>query len=208
MSLHLPIKLLITLIFMRKILFVTNNQHKLIEIKTILNGIMEVLKLSDIHFYEEIPETGQTLKENASQKSHAIFDQFQIDCFSDDTGLEIDALNGRPGVYSARYAGEGCSFHDNVVKVLKEMENETNRLARFRTVISLILNKKEYFFDGVVEGEITRFEMGNSGFGYDPIFRPLGFNKTFGEIPDDEKNAISHRGKEVQKLASFLSERI
>lgn len=197
-----------TILFMKKILFVTNNQHKLSEISAILGDKMKVLKLSDIDFYEDIPETGFTLEENASQKSHAIFDRYHIDCFSDDTGLEIDALHGRPGVFSARYAGESCSFHDNVVKVLGEMEHEENRKARFRTVISLILNEKEYLFDGVVEGEIIHHETGLGGFGYDPIFKPLGYDKTFAEMEDGEKNAISHRGKAVAKLVDFLSQNI
>lgn len=190
---------------MKEILFVTNNQHKLSEVSTLLDGKMHVLKLSEIKYFDEIPETGDTLEENASQKSHAIYDRYKIDCFSDDTGLEIDALKKRPGVFSARYAGEGCTFHDNVVKVLNEMKNEENRSARFRTVISLILNDKEYLFEGIVEGEINREERGAGGFGYDPIFTPSGYEKTFAELTNHEKNAISHRGKAVTKLVSFLT---
>lgn len=191
---------------MRKIVFATNNKHKLTEINEILKGKMIVLSLADIDFHEDIPETGNTLEVNASQKSHAIFERYQLDCFSDDTGLEVEALNGRPGVYSARYAGEGCSFHDNVVKLLEEMKDKKNRRARFRTVISLILNKKEYFFEGIVEGEITHAESGIAGFGYDPIFKPLGYATTFAEMPESDKNAISHRGKAVAKLVEFLAQ--
>jgi len=189
---------------MKEIVFATNNQHKVNEIVQILGSSLKVLKLSDIGFYEDIPETGTTLQENASIKSHAIFDRFGLDCFSDDTGLEVDALDGAPGVYSARYAGEGCSYHDNVVKLLKELGNSTNRRARFRTVISLILDKKEYFFEGTVEGEIMHSGRGEGGFGYDPVFQPLGYDKTFAEMGEDEKNAISHRGKAVAALAQFL----
>lgn len=191
---------------MRKIVFATNNQHKLKEINEILKDKIVVLSLADIHFNEDIPETGSTLDENASQKSHAIFDRYHIDCFSDDTGLEVDALDGRPGVYSARYAGEGCSFHDNVVKLLDEMKGQENRRARFRTVVSLILDSKEYFFEGVVEGEITTEETGVGGFGYDPVFKPIGFETTFAEMTDAEKNAISHRGRAVAKLTEFLNQ--
>jgi len=189
---------------MKEIVFATNNQHKVNEIVKILGRTLTVLKLSDIGFHEDIPETGTTLEDNASIKSRAIFDRFGVDCFSDDTGLEVDALDGAPGVYSARYAGEGCSYNDNVVKLLKELGNSTNRQARFRTVISLILNKKEYFFEGTVEGEIIHLGRGEGGFGYDPVFQPLGYDKTFAEMGDAEKNAISHRGKAVAALAQFL----
>ena len=191
---------------MRKIVFATNNQHKLKEINEILKDKMVVLSLADINFYEDIPETGNTLEANASQKSHAIFDAYRVDCFSDDTGLEVDALDGRPGVYSARYAGEGCSFHDNVAKLLQELKGHENRRARFRTVVSLILDSKEYFFEGVVEGEITREEMGVGGFGYDPVFYVPALAKTAAELSKEEKNAVSHRGQALKALLAKLGE--
>ncbi len=193
---------------MRKIVFATNNKHKLQEIRSILSGHFEILSLSDIGFYEDIPETGDTLAENASQKSHAIYERFNLDCFSDDTGLEIDALDGDPGVYSARYAGESASYDDNVNKVLFELKGKENRRAAFSTVISLILDGKEFQFEGRVPGQITREKHGNGGFGYDPVFQPDGFDITFAEMPAETKNKISHRGKATQKLVAFLNEKL
>jgi len=189
---------------MKKIVFATNNKHKLEEIRNILGIDFEVLSLSDIGYYDDIPETGDTLSENASQKSHTIFNRFRIDCFSDDTGLDIDALNGEPGVYSARYAGDNASYDDNVNKVLSELDGVENRQAAFRTVISLILEGKEFQFEGRVSGQITKDKRGVDGFGYDPVFQPDGFDITFAEMSKDTKNKISHRGKATEKLVAFL----
>jgi len=190
---------------MKKIVFATNNNHKLEEIRSILKSEFEVLSLSDIGFFEDIPETGETLSENAALKSYAIYNRFNIDCFSDDTGLEVVALNGRPGVYSARYAGEDCSFDDNVNKLLLELVDKDNRSAAFSTVISLILNGKEYQFEGRVEGQITIEKYGKGGFGYDPVFKPTGYDITFAEMGADIKNRISHRALATKKLVAFLS---
>lgn len=189
---------------MKKLVFATNNQHKLQEIKEILKGKFEVISLKEINFFDEIEEPFETLEENALEKARVIHKFCGLDVFSDDTGLEVDALNGAPGVYSARYAGENCSFQDNVKKLLKALNSEENRKAKFRTVIALILNNKEYTFDGVVEGEITKEQNGSEGFGYDPIFKPEGFETTFAEMTSEAKNKISHRGRAVQKLATFL----
>ncbi len=189
---------------MRKIVFATNNQHKLSEVRNILSDDFEIISLNQLGFNDEIPETGETLAENASQKSHFIFERFQVDCFSDDTGLEVEALNGAPGVYSARYAGEKATYEDNVNKLLFEMQGQTNRKAAFKTVISLILDGKEYLFEGKVEGEIVTDKRGVGGFGYDPVFLPEGFNKTFSEMAPEVKNKISHRGRATAKLVDFL----
>ncbi|MBN2893545.1 MAG: non-canonical purine NTP diphosphatase [Bacteroidales bacterium] len=187
-----------------EIVFATNNKHKISEISAILGNNFDLKSLNDIGFSGDIPETNPTIPENASQKSHFIYDRYKINVFADDTGLEIEALNGAPGVYSARYAGEHCSFEDNVTKVLLEMEGKTNRNARFITVISLILNDKEYFFEGIVNGQITTERHGAKGFGYDPIFRPDGYNITYAEMSADKKNAMSHRALATQKLVEFL----
>ncbi len=189
---------------MKKLVFATNNQHKLQEIKEILKGKFEVVSLKEINFFDEIEEPFETLHENALQKARVVHQFCGLDVFSDDTGLEVDVLNGAPGVYSARYAGENCSFQDNVKKLLKALISEENRKAKFRTVIALILNNKEYTFDGVVEGEITKEQSGSEGFGYDPIFKPEGFETTFAEMTSEAKNNISHRGRAVQKLTTFL----
>lgn len=188
-----------------KLVFATNNKHKLGEIKQTLVNKFEILSLSDINFNEEIPETHQTIEENATEKSFYIYDRYKINCFADDTGLEIDALNGEPGVYSARYAGENCSFEDNMNKVIEKLDGVENRKARFRTVISLILEGKEYKFEGKVEGEILKNKIGVDGFGYDPIFRPDGYSETFAEMSIELKNKISHRGLAVKKLIEFLN---
>lgn len=187
-----------------QLIFATNNPHKLFEVKSILSSNIKILSLKDINCTDEIPETADTLEGNALQKAHFIYDRYKQNCFADDTGLEIEALNGRPGVYSARYAGEGCNFDDNMNKVLNEMNGMLNRKASFRTVIALILNGKEYLFEGKVDGEILKEKKGIIGFGYDPIFQPAGFNKTFAEMATDEKNHISHRGRSIQKLVDFL----
>lgn len=189
---------------MQQLIFATHNKNKLIEVKELLSGIYEVVSLNEVDIVEEIPETGETLNENASIKSHYVKAKLNIDCFADDTGLEVDVLNGAPGVYSARYAGEEASYEQNVEKLLREMNGEFNRSARFRTVISLLLEGKEYFFEGKVEGEILRMRRGTGGFGYDPVFLPKGYNETFSEMSLEEKNKISHRAKAVQKLVAFL----
>ena len=189
---------------MHKLVFATNNDHKLRELKEILSSEFELLSLNDIGCDDDIPETGTTLEANAAQKSFYIWDKYGIDCFADDTGLEIEALGNEPGVYSARYAGEGRNASDNMVKVLEKMGNETNRNARFRCVISLIIGGKEKQFEGIVEGKILTEKHGEAGFGYDPIFMPHGFNQSFAEMSADDKNRISHRGRAVMKLVDYL----
>ncbi len=190
---------------MNKIVFATNNKHKLEEVNSILNGKVEILSLNDINCFEDIPETADTLEGNALLKARFVKEKYGFDCFADDTGLEIEALNNAPGVYSARYAGEQKSAQDNMRKVLTELQSETNRKACFRTVVALILNDQEYLFEGKVQGDIKTTESGNGGFGYDPIFQPKGYACTFAELNADEKNKISHRGLAVQKLIEFLS---
>jgi XTP/dITP diphosphohydrolase len=188
-----------------QLVFATNNKNKLKEIRAILKGSeIEVLSLLDINLNAEIPEPFDTLEENAMAKASYVKTHTGYDCFADDTGLEIAALNGLPGVRSARFAGEPANSARNIDKVLKEMNNHEDRSARFRTSIALILAKKKYFFEGIVNGKITRELHGNAGFGYDPIFIPEGFDKTFAEMSAEEKNSISHRGIAVQKLTDFL----
>lgn len=189
---------------MRKIVFATNNKHKLDEIRKISEGKIEILSLSDIGCHDDIPETGATLEENALQKADYIKRHFGYDCFADDTGLEVDALNGAPGVFSARYAGESCDPEDNMDKLLRELNGVENRKARFRTVIALVLNGNTHYFDGVVHGEITSERRGAEGFGYDPIFVPDGHCKTFAELGNGEKNKMSHRAIGTRKLVDFL----
>jgi len=191
---------------MIKLIFATNNQHKLEEVSHLIKDNYKILSLKDINCFEEIPETSDTIKGNASQKSHYIFDKFVIDCFADDTGLEIESLDGRPGVYSARYAGEEHNFEKNMNKVLAEMDGITNRKARFKTVISLILNGKENFFEGIIKGIILTEKRGQEGFGYDPIFQPIGYNLAFAEMPLEEKNKISHRAIAIKNLVNYLNE--
>jgi XTP/dITP diphosphohydrolase len=191
---------------MKKLVFATHNRHKLHEIQEILGNSYQIIGLGDLGLHEEIPETADTLEGNAQIKAEYIYDKLGLDCFSDDTGLEIEALHGAPGVYSARFAGENCTFQDNVEKVLRLLEGIPNRKARFRSVICLIMNGKKHFFEGKVEGEIITVQKGREGFGYDPIFIPDGFTKTFAEMPLDEKNSISHRGIATQKLIKFLHE--
>jgi len=190
---------------MLDLVFATNNSHKLEEINAAVGESIKILSLEDIGYFEDIPETAPTLEENASQKSHFIFQKYGINCFADDTGLEVVALNGAPGVYSARYAGPGHDHEKNMDKVLSELKDEENRKARFRTVISLILDKKEYLFEGIVNGSILTERHGDKGFGYDPIFQPEGYNISFAEMDLKEKNKISHRGKAVNKLVNFLA---
>lgn len=187
-----------------KLVFATNNQHKLEEISRLLEGKHEIISLSSLGCQEEIPEDHDTLEGNALQKARYIKEHFGYDCFADDTGLEIEALNNRPGVYSARYAGPAKDSLENMKKVLQEMQGITNRKACFRTVIALILGGREHLFEGRVDGEILTIQQGEAGFGYDPIFRPDDYQVSFAEMPMDEKNKISHRGRATQKLAEYL----
>lgn len=189
---------------MKTLIFASNNKHKLEEIRNLLEDIVEIKSLKEIGLEGDIPETADTLEGNATQKAEWVYSRTGMDCFADDTGLEVEALNGEPGVYSARYAGENCSFADNVNKLLKALEGHSNRNARFRTAICLIENGEKKYFEGIVNGTITTFEAGNEGFGYDPIFLPEGHNKTFAEMPLDIKNKISHRGRAIQKLVEYL----
>ena len=200
-----------------KIVFATNNKHKLDEIRNILGSSFEVLSLNDLGCHDDIPETGSTLEENARQKAQYIYDKYRCNVFADDTGLEVEALGGEPGVYSARYAAikdPNAESHDseaNMTTLLKELEGKANRNARFHTVIALILTSNPptgeqggLLFSGIVEGEIIRERRGGEGFGYDPIFQPEGYDKTFAELGNDIKNTISHRARAVAKLASYL----
>lgn len=188
---------------MERIVFATHNKNKLSEIRNILKNY-DVVGLRDIGCETDIVEDADNLQGNAKIKADFVTDNYHMNCFADDTGLEVEALNGAPGVYSARYAGEGCSYHDNVVKLLEAMKGITNRKARFRTVIALNLNGEQYFFEGIVNGKILEEEHGEGGFGYDPIFQPDGYEETFAEMPMEIKNKISHRGRAVQKLVEFL----
>lgn len=190
-----------------KIIFATNNPHKLEEISCLLEGLHEIIPLSAIGCREDIPEEQDTLEGNALQKARYIKAHFGYDCFADDTGLEIAALAGRPGVYSARYAGPDKNPADNMEKVLSEMEGQTDRSACFRTVIALLLNGEEHLFEGRINGEILTGPQGKAGFGYDPIFRPEGFQESFAEMSAAAKNKISHRGQAARKLAAFLKNR-
>ena len=205
---------------MNKIVFATNNQHKLEEIRSILGEDFEVLSLSDIGCHEDIPETSDTLEGNAIQKAQYVFDKYGYACFADDTGLEVEALGGEPGIYSARYAaldGDDSISHDseaNMAKLLRKLEGIENRKARFRTVIALITNaplpfgegmgERLQLFEGIVNGSIIKERRGGEGFGYDPIFQPEGYDKTFAELGNEVKNQISHRARAVQKLADYL----
>ena len=182
-----------------KFVFATNNAHKLEEVTAILGNRIELLSLKDIHCHTDIPETADTLEGNALLKAQYIYENYQMDCFADDTGLEVEALNGAPGVYSARYAGgEGHDAQANMLKLLHELDGKENRKAQFRTAISLILDGKEYLFEGVIKGEIIKEKRGDSGFGYDPVFMPEGYDRTFAELGNDIKNQISHRALAVQ----------
>lgn len=191
----------------RKLVFATNNAHKLEEIRAMLNEKVEILSLADINCHVDIPETANTLEGNAYLKAKYIYTHYGLDCFADDTGLEVEALDGAPGVYSARYAGNGHDSQANMQKLLKKMEEKNNRKAQFRTVISLIEKGEERRFEGVVKGEITTERRGDSGFGYDPIFQPEGFDETFAELGSEIKNKISHRAKAVEALCNYLSQK-
>lgn len=186
-----------------EIVFATHNQHKTEEVRAILGSDYRILNLPELGC-PDIPETADTLKGNALQKAQYVADHYGRNCFADDTGLEVLALDGRPGVYSARYAGEGCSYQDNVLKLLGEMQGVTDRRACFKTVIALILNGKTYFFEGRVDGIILPEQRGTDGFGYDPVFLPDGYDQTFAEMSPATKNSISHRGRAIQQLAAFL----
>jgi XTP/dITP diphosphohydrolase len=188
-----------------QLVFATNNRHKLEEVAAKINNEIHLLTLEDIGCKEDIEETGATFEENASIKSHYVYDNYQLNCFGDDSGLIVDALNGEPGVYSARYAGEHGNHPANINKVLEKLKGIENRKARFKTVISLIWNGHEYFFEGTVEGTIRHQAAGNGGFGYDPIFQPDGYDITFAEMSLEEKNKISHRAKAMEKLIGFLN---
>lgn len=189
---------------MKKIVFATGNPNKLTEVHQLLDGRFELLNLADIGCTEELPETSGTIAGNALQKARYIHQNFRVDCFAEDTGLEIVALGGEPGVHSARYAGPGRSDRKNMELVLEKLREHKDRSARFRTVIALILDRSEYTFEGVVPGTIRQAPSGSGGFGYDPVFQPNGFDITFAEMTAPEKNAISHRGKAVQQLIDFL----
>ena len=194
-----------------KIVFATNNKHKLSEIRDILGNEIEVLSLDEIDCHADIPETSDTLEGNALQKAHYVYDNYHISCFADDTGLEVDALGGEPGIYSARYAGNNHDSEANMTKLLAKLGDNKNRKARFRTVIALILdgkNVEEKIFEGIVEGSIIKERRGGEGFGYDPIFQPEGYNHTFAELGSDIKNKISHRARATAKLVDELKQKM
>ena len=188
-----------------ELVFATNNAHKLEEVQQMVGNKFTLKSLADIGCADDIPETGVTFQENAQQKTDYLFNKYHINCFADDSGLEIDALNGEPGVYSARYSGSR-DMEKNIDLVLEKLKNETNRNARFKTVISLYLNNQQYFFEGTVEGRIIDGRTGTEGFGYDPIFVPDGFDETFAEMSLEQKNKISHRAKAVEKFVKFLND--
>lgn len=188
-----------------ELVFATNNKHKLDELQAILGTQFKLLSLKDIDCNEEIPEEQATLEGNASQKAFFLYNKYGYNCFADDTGLEVEALDGEPGVYSARYAGEEKSSEANMDKVLEKLAKINNRKARFRTIISLVIDGKEKQFEGIVNGEILKERKGGAGFGYDPIFQPTGCNQSFAEMIAEEKNKISHRGRAVKKLVDFLN---
>lgn len=190
----------------RKLVFATHNAHKVDEVRAILPASVELVGPAALGCHDEIPETGNTLRDNALQKVQYIHDRFGIDCFADDTGLEVEALDGAPGVYSARYAGEPADFAKNRAKLLAALAGISNRRAQFRTVVSLILNDKTYFFEGIVKGRIIAEERGVGGFGYDSVFVPDGYDKTFAELPAAVKNSISHRARAMEQLNNFLAQ--
>ena len=192
---------------MKKFVFATNNAHKLEEVKAIVGAKIEILSLKDIGCQADIPETADTLEGNALLKARFIYETYHLDCFADDTGLEVEALNGAPGVYSARYAGDAHNSEANMRKLLQELEGVENRRARFRTAFALILNGKEHLFEGIVNGHITPVRHGTSGFGYDPVFVPDGYTQTFAEMGDALKNKISHRARAVKALCDYLSKK-
>ncbi|PKB15547.1 non-canonical purine NTP diphosphatase [Flavobacterium sp. 5] len=188
-----------------KIVFATNNKNKIREIQSMLPGSIEIISLESIGCHEDIPETADTIEENAIMKANYVTQKYGYDCFADDTGLEVDALNGEPGVFSARYAGEQKSSEDNMDKLLLNLKVKTNRDAQFKTVIALNIKGEQYLFTGIARGAITIEKTGNQGFGYDPIFRPVGYQETFAELSLETKNTISHRGKATHELIAFLN---
>jgi len=187
-----------------KLVFATNNKNKILEVQQMIPSTIEIISLESISCFEEIPETAATIEENARMKANYVTEKYGYDCFADDTGLEVESLNGEPGVFSARYAGEQRSSEDNMNKLLDALSNETNRNAQFKTVIALNLNGKQHLFTGIAKGKITLEKTGNQGFGYDPIFKPEGFTETFAQLSLEEKGAISHRGKATEQLIAFL----
>lgn len=189
-----------------KLVFATNNRHKLDEVRAIVGDRVEVLSLNDIGCYDDIPETADTLQGNALIKARYIHEKFGVDCFADDTGLEVEALDGAPGVYSARYAGEECDSEANMQKLLQNLKGKSNRNAQFRTVIALIIKGEEKLFNGIVKGTITEEKRGDSGFGYDPVFVPEGFSESFAQMSGDMKNSISHRYRATRELSNYLKE--
>lgn len=189
----------------KKLVFATNNLHKLTEIKAILGEQIDILSLNDINCHVDIPETANTLEGNAKMKAEYIYNHYHLDCFADDTGLEVKALNGVPGIYSARYAGEGHDSQANMKKLLENLKGITNREAQFRTAICLIEGGEEHLFEGLVKGKIIEEKRGEAGFGYDPVFVPDGYDQTFAELGEDIKNQISHRARAVEKLCDYLT---
>ncbi len=189
-----------------KLVFATHNQNKFKEVKLLLPSYIELVSLTHIGCHDEIPETAETLKGNAEIKADFVTQNYGLSCFADDTGLLVDALNGAPGVYSARYAGEQKNAEDNMNKLLSELEDKDSRSAQFETAIALNLKQEKIYFSGIAEGEITKIKSGQKGFGYDPIFQPKGYSKTFAELPLEIKNEISHRGKAIKQLVEYLQQ--
>jgi len=187
-----------------KLVFATNNQNKLKEVQAMLTNF-EIVSLAEINCFDDIPETAKTLEGNAIIKANFITKKYSLNCFADDTGLEVEALNNEPGVYSARYAGEENNAEENIKKLLNELDNNSNRKAQFRTAVALNISKKQYIFEGICKGTILKEKQGEKGFGYDAIFRPEGYNKSFAEMNMDEKGTVSHRGKAIEKLVKFLN---
>ena len=194
---------------MKKLIFATNNEHKLSEVRAILKDTYQVLSLNDINCHEDIPETADNMEDNARQKAQYIYEHYHVDCFADDSGLEVEALNGAPGVFSARFAalegtGEPHDAKANTNRLLRELKEKDNRKAQFRTIVCLIQNGTEHLFEGIVKGSIITEERGSAGFGYDPVFMPAGYNQTFAELGEDVKNSISHRARAIKKLVDYL----
>ncbi|MDX9746985.1 MAG: non-canonical purine NTP diphosphatase [Paludibacter sp.] len=192
---------------MRKLVFATNNRHKLEEVSEVLKGHLEILSLKEIDCFDDIPETADTLEGNALLKAEHISDHYGYDCFADDTGLEVEALDGRPGVFSARYAGEDQNSERNIAKLLEELKDKENKKARFRTVVALIEEGKISYFEGKIEGRIIETPRGTSGFGYDPVFVPDGYSQTFAELGGEVKNKISHRALAIHALIKYLQQK-
>jgi len=189
------------------LIFATGNPNKVKEVNQILNGTLEVISMREFGVQEDIPETSDTIEGNALQKARYLVEHYKVDCFSEDTGLEVEVLGGAPGVNTARYGGASRSAEANMERLLKELSGEMNRVAQFKTVIALVLDGKEYTFEGICKGSILRSQRGEGGFGYDPVFQPLGYDKSFAELPYSEKNKISHRGKAMEQLITFLKNR-